>query len=466
MTVPAPIPLDEFESAVQSLDRETFVAFVASLWSETADDVAVDSPVVTVRTEDARTTLLVDPPASDSDPLDIDAADGVDGVVTASDVPPDLNVDVVTAADLRQRLLYALPAEDGEAVCEQFLDAPARSTAYDREQLGAEAAGGVGPDGERSGGHESEALDDASGRDAETAISDGRPAQGSRRSASTGVIGRGVSGETGPVPAGDTGRPASGDSSGPASGSDTGRPASGDTGRPPEENKTIQIRSDLAVAVLLAAVVLAGGAGAVGLADTPIDAASEALGAGGDATDAPSADAAGVNDSDTDSDASETDEQASTTDDPDPTDTASTELAFKRDEAARNTGLAPNCERSYLHVVQIQMNALKYNNETMNDGIRTTRRFASPRNRQAVSSVRRFIEIFESPSYAPMLSYDSVRYTPLGADDDSAAVRVATSENGSVTGRYEFRLRKINTTQYSERGGCWMTDAVSVTESE
>ena len=456
MTVPAPIPLDEFESAVQSLDRETFVAFVASLWSETADDVAVDSPVVTVRTEDAPTTLLVDPPASDSDPIDIDAADGVDGVVTASDVPPDLNVDVVTAADLRQRLLYALPAEDGEAVCERFLDAPARSTAYDREQLGAEAAGGVGPDGERSGGHESEALDDASGRDAETAISDGRPAQGSRRSASAGVVGRGASGETGLVPAGGTHHSASGDG--------TDRSASGDTGRQSEENDTVG--SEVAVAVLLAVVVLAGGVGAAGLADAPIDAAGEALGAGGDAADASSADAAAVNDTDTDSDASETDEQASTTDDPDPTDTASTELAFKRDEAARNTGLAPNCERSYLHVVQIQMNALKYNNETINDGIRTTRRFASPRNRQAVSSVRRFIEIFESPSYAPMLSYDSVRYTPLGADGDSAAVRVATSENGSVTGRYEFRLRKINTTQYSERGGCWMTDAVSVNESE
>ena len=456
MTVPAPIPLDEFESAVRSLDREAFVAFVASLWSETADDVAVDSPVVTVRTEDARTTLLVDSPASDSDPLDIDAADGVDGVVTARDVTPDLNIDVVTAADLRQRLLYALPAEDGEAVCERFLDAPARSTAYDREPPGAEAAGGVGPDGERSGGHESEALDDASGRDAETAISDGRPAQGSRRSASTGVVGRGASGETGPAPAGGTRHSASGDG--------TDRSASGDTGRQSEENDTVG--SEVAVAVLLAAVVLAGGVGAAGLADAPIDAAGEALGAGGDAADASSADAAAVNDTDTDSDASETDEQASTTDDPDPTDTASTELAFKRDEAARNTGLAPNCERSYLHVVQIQMNALKYNNETINDGIRTTRRFASPRNRQAVSSVRRFIEIFESPSYAPMLSYDSVRYTPLGADDDSAAVRVATSENGSVTGRYEFRLRKINTTQYSDRGGCWMTDAVSVTESE
>lgn len=454
MTVPAPIPLDEFEAAVRSLDREAFVAFVASLWSETADDVAVDSPVVTVRTEDARTTLLVDPPGSDADPLDLDVADDVDGVVTARDVPPDLDVDVVTAADLRQRLLYALSAEDGEAACERFLDAPARSTSYDREPSGAEATGGVGPDDERSGGHEPEALDDASGGDAETAISDGRPAQESRRATSVGVVGRGVSGETGPAPAGDSGRPATGDSSGPASGG---------TGRPPEENNTIQIRSGVAVAVLLAAVVLAGGAGAVGLADAPIDAASEALGAGGDTTDAPSADAAGVNDSDTDSNASETDEQSSTTDDP--TDTASTELAFKRDEAARNTGLAPNCERSYLHVVQIQMNALKYNNETMNDGIRTTRRFASPRNRQAVSSVRRFIEIFESPSYAPMLSYDSVRYTPLGADDDSAEVRVTTSENGSVTGRYEFRLRKITTTQYSERGGCWMTDAVSVNES-
>ena len=450
MTVPTPIPPDEFEAELRSLDGETLAALVASLWSETADDVAIDSPVVTVRTGDSRTTLLVDPPRSDSEPLDLDTANDVDAVVTARDASPDVDAEVVTPADLRQRLLYALPAEDAEAACQRFLDAPARSTAYDRASSGVEATGGVGPDDERSGGDESAALDDASGRDRETAVSDGRPARESRRPASAGSTG-------GPASAGGSGRPVS------AGGTD--RSASGDTGRSPEENDTI--RSEVAVAVLLAVVVLAGGVGAVGLADAPIDAASEALGAGGDTTDdAPSTDAAGVNDSDTDSDAAETDEQESTTDDPEPTETASTGSALKSDEAARNTGLAPNCERSYLHVVQIQMNALKYNNETVNDGIRTTRRFASPRNRQAVSSVRRFIEIFESPSYAPMLSYDSVRYTPQGADGNSAAVRVATSENGSVTGRYEFRLRKINTTQYSERGGCWMTDAVSVTELE
>jgi hypothetical protein len=125
--------------------------------------------------------------------------------------------------------------------------------------------------------------------------------------------------------------------------------------------------------------------------------------------------------------------------------------------AERYDDLEPTCNRSYLHVVQIQMNALKYNDPETDDGIRTVRRFASPRNREAVGSFEQFVGIIESQSYAPMLSYDSVTYTPSRTGQDTASVRVTTRENGTVTGQYEFRLRKQGGGKYD---GCWMTDGV------
>ena len=126
--------------------------------------------------------------------------------------------------------------------------------------------------------------------------------------------------------------------------------------------------------------------------------------------------------------------------------------------ATRDVGLEPTCNRSYLHVVQIQMNALKYNNETTNDGIRTVRRFASPSNRRAVGSVSDYARLISNGSYAPMLSWDSVRYTPERVND-TAWVEVITFENATETGRYEFRLTRLgsDTERYE---GCWMTDSV------
>lgn len=126
-------------------------------------------------------------------------------------------------------------------------------------------------------------------------------------------------------------------------------------------------------------------------------------------------------------------------------------------EADRNVRPAPTCERSFLHVVQIQVNALKYNNNTTDDGIRTVRRFASPRNRQTIQTFDEFVRVIENPTYSPMLSYDSAQYTPIQSSDDYAQVYVTTRVDGNVTGQYTFRLRKIDGGEYE---GCWMTDAV------
>lgn len=123
----------------------------------------------------------------------------------------------------------------------------------------------------------------------------------------------------------------------------------------------------------------------------------------------------------------------------------------------RNVVVEPNCRRSPLLVVQIQMNALKFNDDATNDGIRTVRRFASPQNRRTVGSFDAFVTVVRSESYAPMLSYDSARYAPGPIDDRTATVGVVTAVDGDVTGRYEFRLGKQEGGVYD---GCWMTDSV------
>jgi len=102
------------------------------------------------------------------------------------------------------------------------------------------------------------------------------------------------------------------------------------------------------------------------------------------------------------------------------------------------------------------MNALRFNDNETNDGIRTVRRFASPQNREGVS-YSELVRVVNSRSYDAMLTYDSVEYLPERTGEDSARVRVVTRENEVVTGRFLFRLSRQEGGEYD---GCWMTDGV------
>ena len=116
------------------------------------------------------------------------------------------------------------------------------------------------------------------------------------------------------------------------------------------------------------------------------------------------------------------------------------------------------------------MNAFRYNDNATNDGIRAARAFASPTNREAVGSVEQFISLFETPSYAPMLTYDTAQYSVPRVDDETAEIEVVTRENGSVTGRYEFRLVRVpggsagTSADLGDVDDCWMTRSVAATE--
>lgn len=440
----APIPPETFEAAVDRLDRDALAAFVGRL-EAAAGDVAVDvdPPVVAVSSGGDRERVLV-VPGADPDASELRERDPPpDAVVVPNgSSPPDCDVPVRTTADLRRQLLYAVPPAAADPIAEEWLNAPARSASYPAEP--ASTAAESANDGDRSDEHRTDG-------DAVSAASKPRPAESGDRStaeASGGSTAEASDGQRdGSVPgrAGDR-DPADRPGRGPP-------PATPDRSNGPGEppgGATTRSTGGLAVVGVGAILILAVAAGVVYAAEVSADGDAGAFAVA--ASDNP-----GVVTTDLRRRLREPVDgngavEPSTSGDPHGAATVRNDT-----DANRNVRPVPTCERSFLHVVQIQMNALKYNNNTTDDGIRTVRRFASPQNRQTIPTFEGFVRVIESPTYRPMLSYDSAQYTPLPSSGDYAQVRVLTRENGTVTGRYYFRLRKVDGGEYD---GCWMTDAV------
>ena len=452
MTGNNPITADAFATAVESLDRDAFAAFVGEVYGATADAVDVDGPRVTVST-DGRPTELLAVSAADEGV----AADGADAVVVASesllDDAPGIDAEVVTPADLRERLLYAVPTAEANAITDRTLGLPVRSATYDpvpgHTHDAGDAAGGEDDRGGDQGGAPSATSESAAANSPPSARTppDSERSQPRDRPTDSGDAVRG-SGETATTAA-------PGDRETAADRADTGIPAGrSDTGTPTDWSYPRRAVAVVAAVALLTAAVGAGfvaGTAGVGGPD-----GIAGIGGGEQSSPADSDAAGSTNDSD---------DEGDTTDDA--TNTAAITDGDLSGDAARNTNLSPTCERSSLQVVQIQMNALRYNDNATNDGIRTLRAFASPENKEVVGSVEKYAELFDSPQYAPMLTYDTAQYSVPVIDDGTAEVEVVTRENGSVTGRYVFRLERITG---GSAGGdvilgdvddCWMTDAVA-----
>ncbi|GGI99150.1 hypothetical protein GCM10008995_06290 [Halobellus salinus] len=425
MTDRAPIPVETFDAAVDRLDRDALAAFVGRL--EAAADgtagVEVDPPIVTVDDGDDRDRILIAPGGSDADtdrpeptgqPPDVVVV-GPDSTAGTSDGS------VRTAADLRHQLLYAVSPAAAESIAEEWLDTPARSASYAPDPTPAAVAGGSADgDGTAAG----------SGPDAGT--SDDSTASVVGASAADGAAGR----RSGPTPEGRDGLGPGDERSGAA---------------------VTRSSAGIAVGAVLVGVILAVTGGVVYAAEVSTDGDAGAFAAPGPVDTEGLSDAEirrGSRDLIDESGAVAT---GTATPTPEPGSESDGRPLVDDTETDRNVRPAPTCGRSFLHVVQIQMNALKYNNNTTDDGIRTVRRFASPRNRQTIRTFDQFVRVIENPTYSPMLSHDSAQYTPVQSSDDDAQVYVTTRETGNVTGQYTFRLRKIDGGEYE---GCWMTDAV------
>lgn len=430
MTDRTPIPPAEFADAVDRLDRDALARFVARL-EAAADDVTVDvePPIVTVREGDSERTVAVAPNGPDADEVGADADTVVVGTTASTD---SVDADVRTPDDLRRRLLYALPPETAETVAEEWLGVPARAASYE-------------PSAEGGASDTSESTSESDQAGAEPPPPTGSPATTGERA--------GVSGEAKQSPVDD-------DAGQPSPSTLTGGPASPksfdesrSTGSPSAAQTTI--------VVAVVAVLLGGIGSVVYVAELSPD------GDAGTFADTAAVETEGLSEADIRRrsrgpvDESGAVTSTETTGTP-PSGGGGTGMPSATDgaDADRNVRPVPTCNRSPLLVVQIQMNALQYNNDTTNDGIRTVRRFASPRNRQTIETFDEFVRTIQSSTYNPLLSYDSVQYTPGQPSDDYAQIRVVTRENGSVTGQYYFRLQQVESGQYD---GCWMTDAVVAT---
>ncbi len=426
------IPRDTFVEAIESLEKESLAALVGETYAVTADETSVDGPRITVVEDDRRTELLV---VSDRD--DLDSSEACDTVVSArasliadGPLPVPADTAVVTPADLRQRLLYAISSTEADAIATQFLDAPMRSPAYD------------GPS----------ATDTAAGHDPPTDTD--RP----------------VGTETGPR---SSPRPVPGDTTDESAtvGTASTDPIAGASpddaiSKPPRSQPTDAPASE-SLTESGRWWILFGGIGLVALLGLTVIGAGFA-GTGFVTGETGVASADGVETTDPDPSVAAIDENTTSNDGGD---AAAIDGAADRNlptVTARATSVAPTCERSAIHVVQLQMNAFRYNNDTTDTGILTARQFASPSNRAAVGSADQFISLFDTPRYAPMLSYDTVQYSVPRTDGDTTTttIEVVTRENGTVTGRYDFRLRKVPSDETDvdtarEDAECWMTSSVT-----
>jgi hypothetical protein len=440
-----PIPPAEFADAVDQLDRDALTRFVARL-EAAAGDVAVDvdPPTVIVGEGDARQTIVVAPDGDASGAIETAATDAdIDTVVAGTesiDAGNDRELSIRTPADLRRQLLYALPPDAAESVAEEYLGVPARV---------ARDVANPAPD-------DSDTLGNAEvGPTPEPPAADLEP-------------GSTPTGETQPVgaPTGKT------QAAGTPAGEKTSDRPTASTGSelsdsPVDTGATGRPSAQIAVVGVLVVVLLAVTGGVVyAAAVSPTGDAgafASSTGPGHNTVAAPAVDDDGL------SMAANRNQSRGPIDHGGPVDTPTTSTPDEgvtagggpqrgiADAANRNVRPAPTCDRSSLLVVQIQLNALKYNNNTTNDGIRTVRRFSSPRNRQAIETFDEFVRTIQSPTYNPLLSYESVEYTPIQVSDDYAQVQVVTRKDDTVTGQYFFRLQQVDGGQYD---GCWMTDAV------
>lgn len=130
----AAIPPAAFESRLRGLDHDEFVAFVTALWEATGWQATGGEHVVEVRNGPGTERLLVVGPSRFTRFRTASAGDDdIDRVVSPRRVDdrtqlprktPD--VPVVDAEQLRRRLLYAVPADEGDGLCRQTLGVPLR----------------------------------------------------------------------------------------------------------------------------------------------------------------------------------------------------------------------------------------------------------------------------------------------------------------------------------------------------
>jgi len=125
-------------------------------------------------------------------------------------------------------------------------------------------------------------------------------------------------------------------------------------------------------------------------------------------------------------------------------------------EQPRYLSLSPTCKRPPGLVIHIQVEALRNNNPSTDEGIATVWRFAAPSNKAATGPYKAFVELIRA-RYQPLLVAESISYGPITREGDQVRRNVTTTTDNSTTS-YEWSLTRQSEPPYE---GCWMATGVS-----
>ena len=118
--------------------------------------------------------------------------------------------------------------------------------------------------------------------------------------------------------------------------------------------------------------------------------------------------------------------------------------------------LVPAPDLSFTEVVEIQLTALA-NDNANNDGIALAYRFAAPSNKREVGPLERFITLFDTELYAPMLNPRETEFLDSAKRQNLAWQGVRIKSAGGRNFYYLFILERQ---QAGEVKDCWMTIGV------
>lgn len=111
-------------------------------------------------------------------------------------------------------------------------------------------------------------------------------------------------------------------------------------------------------------------------------------------------------------------------------------------------------------VVQLQLDAFQ-NNDLLagNLGLSIAYRFASPKNRARVSSVRNYIRTVKTPLYSPLIGFEVAQLGTLHEMDGGsrAWMHVRVFHGGRTRGSFRWVLSRQTQGRYA---ACWLVDAV------
>jgi hypothetical protein len=110
-------------------------------------------------------------------------------------------------------------------------------------------------------------------------------------------------------------------------------------------------------------------------------------------------------------------------------------------------------------VVRLVTEAMGHNDTPAADaGIATAFAFASPGNRHATGPLARFVPMVKHPTYAPLLDYATIEYTPIRVVGDYAEQLVTVTDKQGNTAAFLWILSRQVDGEYED---CWMTDGVT-----